>query len=98
MGWTRWTGRTGENVSLASERAENGFALTGYGLAALLGRRYLLDGLDSLDGLDGRERLASGRAEDGFAQTGSGRAEDGFALTGSGRAEVNIPLSALTES
>ena len=29
MGWTRWTGRTGENVSLASERAENGFALTG---------------------------------------------------------------------
>ena len=27
----------------------------GYGLAALLGRRHLLDGLDSLDGLDGRE-------------------------------------------
>lgn len=29
MGWTRWMGRTGENVSLASERAENGFAVTG---------------------------------------------------------------------
>ena len=31
MGWTRWTGRTGENVSLASERAEDGFAQTGSG-------------------------------------------------------------------
>ena len=62
MGWTRWTGWTGENVSLASERAEDGFALTGYGLAALLGRRHLLDGLDSLDGSDGRERIARKRA------------------------------------
>ena len=60
--------------------------LLGYGLAALSGLRHLLDGLDSLDGSDGRERLASERAENGFAQTGSGRAE------------VNIPLSALTES
>ena len=34
----------------------------GYGLAALLGHRYLLDGLDSLNGPDGRERIARKRA------------------------------------
>ena len=34
----------------------------GYGLAALLGRRHLLDVFDSLDGLDGRERIARKRA------------------------------------
>ena len=71
----------------------------GYGLAALLGRRHLLDGLDSLDGLDGRERIARKRACGGRIRANGERAwEDGFALTGSERAEVNIPLSALTES
>ena len=93
MGWTRWTGWTGENVSLASERAEDGFALTGYGLAALLGRRHLLDGLDSLDGSDGRERIARKRACGGRIRANGERAwEDGFALTGSERAEGKHPF------
>ena len=65
----------------------------GYGLAALLGRRHLLDGLDSLDGSDGRERIARKRACGGRIRANGERAwEDGFALTGSERAEGKHPF------
>ena len=61
MGWT------GENVSLASERAENGFAQTGSGRAE--------DGVaqtGSGRAEDGFALTGSRRAEDGFALTGNG--------------------------
>ena len=66
MGWTRWTGRTGENVSLASERAEDGFALTGSGRAE---NGFALMGSERAE--NGFALTGSGRAEDGFALTGN---------------------------
>ena len=65
MGWTRWTGRTGENVSLASERAENGFALTGSERAE---NGFALTGSERAE--NGFAQTGSERAENGFAQTG----------------------------
>ena len=50
-----------------------GYARQGYGLAALLGRRHLLDGLDSLDGSDGRERIARKRACGGRIRANGGK-------------------------
>ena len=63
---TRWTGWTGENVSLASERAEDGFALTGSGRAE---NGFALMGSERAE--NGFALTGSGRAEDGFALTGN---------------------------
>ena len=59
---------------LSTDFSDFATRVLGYGLAALLGIRHLLDGLDSLDGSDGRERIARKRACGGRIRANGERA------------------------